>query len=400
MDPGKSNRFTIGLDFRHSHTKINTINDPGDLTPIRDFDLANYGFYLTISAFYGGKRSIGDEAKKLYYYRDYVSARNEFKRFLKEYPSHANRNRALEYLEICERKIPYVIMEEGVLLDDKGKTEQSLAKYLQAKSLVKNDTIIMFALDGRLDQIALDWMNEAEMLLPAERYDDAMAIVRRVAKFSDHGTKALRRFKSYTILGNGKELQKAGFIGKAMGRYAEALNMNPELLFMVKALQYKAGIQMVNLAAEADEFDEIPLAIESLKYARELAGGIGNKNEKLLQDLQSKLDTYDEYKVNSRIEERMNLAREKQTRARSERLELGMSLPQVQKLMGDPHEKVIGGSRDDPHEQLWIYFIDKKNSLPFSSITANLSPSETISKIGFLDIWVLPRKEPSPASKI
>ena len=56
----------------------------------------------------------------------------------------------------------------------------------------------------------------------------------------------------------------------------------------------------------------------------------------------------------------MNLAREKQTQARSERVELGMSLPQIQKLMGEPHEKVIGGSGDDPHEQLWIYFIDKK----------------------------------------
>ena len=56
LDPGKSNQFTLGLDFRHSYTKINTINDPGDLTPIRDFDLANYGIYLTISAFYGGKR--------------------------------------------------------------------------------------------------------------------------------------------------------------------------------------------------------------------------------------------------------------------------------------------------------------------------------------------------------
>ena len=360
LDPGKSNRFTLGLDFRHSYTKINTINDPGDLTPIRDFDLANYGLYLTISAFYGGKQTIGDEAKKLYYHRDYISARNEFNRFLKEYPSHAHRNRALEYLEICERKIPYVIMEEGVVLDDKGKTEQALTKYLQAKSLVKNDTIIMFALDGRLDQIALDWMNEAEMLLPAERYDEAMAIVRRVAKFSGHGSKALRRFKSYTILGNGKELQKAGFIGKAMGKYAEALSMNPELLFMVKALQYKAGIQMVNLAAEADEFDEIYLAIESLKYARELSGGIGNKNEKLLTDLQNKLDAYDEYKANLRIEERMNLAREKQALARSERLELGMTLPQIQELMGDPHEKVIGGNGEDPNEQLWIYFVDKK----------------------------------------
>ena len=145
-----------------------------------------------------------------------------------------------------------------------------------------------------------------------------------------------------------------------MGKYAEALSMNPELLFMVKALQYKAGIQMVNLAAEADEFDEIYLAIESLKYARELSGGIGNKNEKLLTDLQNKLDAYDENKANLRIEERMNLAREKQALARSERLELGMTLPQIQELMGDPHEKVIGGNGEDPNEQLWIYFVDKK----------------------------------------
>ena len=358
LDQGKSNRFTIGLDFRHSYTKINKINDPADLTPIKDFDLANFGLFFTISAFYGGDRTIGDDAKKLYYHKDYVSARNDFKRFLKEYPSHANRERALEYLEICERKIPYVIMEEGVLLDDRGKTKQALAKYLQAKSLVKNDTIIMFALDGRIDQIALDWMNDAELLLPVERYDDAMNMVRRVAKFSDHGTKALRRFKSYTILGRGKELQRAGFIGKAMVKYTQALNMNSDLLFMVKALQYQAGIQMVNIAAQADEFDEITLAIESLKYARQLSGGIGKKNEKLLIDLQNKLDAYGKHKVNLRIQERMDLARKKQSMADSERLELGMTLPQIQVLMGEPHEKVV--SRKNQHEELWIYFVDNK----------------------------------------
>ena len=90
---------------------------------------------------------------------------------------------------------------------------------------------------------------------------------------------ALRRFKSYTILGSGKEYQGAGFIGKAMSKYTEALKMNPELIYMVKALQYNAGIQMVGLAGEADEFDEIYLAIESLTYAKELSGGIGEKNE-------------------------------------------------------------------------------------------------------------------------
>tara|TARA_S200000501_G_scaffold67635_3_gene59185 strand:+ start:940 stop:2790 length:1851 start_codon:yes stop_codon:yes gene_type:complete len=360
IDSGKSNRYTLGIDLRHSYSKINSINDPGDLTPIKNFDLVNYGLYLTISAFYGGKKTIGDRAKRKYFHRDYITARTEFKDFLYKYPSHSNYSRALNYLEICDRKIPYVIMGEGVKFDDLGKTQQALSKYFEAKSLVKNDSVILSALEGRIDQIALDLMNKAEMLLPEERYDEAMTIVRKVAKFSEHGKKALRRFKSYTILGNGKKLQLAGFIGKAMGKYAEALKINGELLYMVKALQYNAGIQMVNLANEADEFDEIFLAIESLKYAKELSGEIGSKNEILLIELEKKLENYDEFKIKLRVEERMNVARKKQTLARSERLELGMSISQIEDLMGKPHEKLVNANYGKINNQLWIYFVSKK----------------------------------------
>ena len=186
---------------------------------------------------------------------------------------------------------------------------KALEKYLYAKSLVKNDTVIMGALDGRIDQIALIWMNEAEMLLTEEKYDIAFSLVKQVAKFSNHGENSLRRFKSYTILGAGKDYQSAGFIGRAMGKYAEALQMNPELVYMVKALQYNAGIQMVNLAGKADEFDEINLAIESLEYAKELSGGIGAKNETLLEELKKKLDNYDEYQIRKNIDKKMNIAR-------------------------------------------------------------------------------------------
>ena len=360
IDSGKSNRYTIGIDLRHSYTKINTINDPGDLTPIKNFDLVNYGLYFTISAFYGGKKTIGDKAKRKYFHRDYIAARTDFKNFLSKYPSHSNYNRAISYLEICERKIPYVIMGEGIKLDDLGRTQQALSKYFEAKSLVKNDFVILAALESRIDQIALDLMNKAELLLPEERYDQAMDIVRDVAKFSEHGKKALWRFKSYTILGEGKNLQQAGFIGKAMGKYAEALKMNGELLYMVKALQYNAGIQMVKLANEADEFDEIFLAIESLKYAKQLSGEIGTKNEHLLSPLEKKLDDYDEFRVELRVEERMKAARKKQVLARSEHLELGMTTPQIEHLLGAPHEKLIDTNDGKTNNQLWIYFLDKR----------------------------------------
>ncbi len=61
---GKLNRFSIGIDLRHSYTKINNITDPDNITPVKRFDLANYGIYFTLSTFYGGKKTIGDDAKK------------------------------------------------------------------------------------------------------------------------------------------------------------------------------------------------------------------------------------------------------------------------------------------------------------------------------------------------
>ena len=67
IDPGKLNRFSIGIDIRHSYTKINKITDPNNITPVNRFDIANYGVYLTLSTFYGGKKTIGDEAKNIYY---------------------------------------------------------------------------------------------------------------------------------------------------------------------------------------------------------------------------------------------------------------------------------------------------------------------------------------------
>ena len=361
LDPGKENRFTVGLDFRYSYTKIHTILDPADITPINRFDLSNYGLYFTLSAFYGGKKTIGDEAKKLYYRKDYIHARDKFKKFLSDYPAHANRHRAEKYIADCDYKIPYTIMDEGVVLDKKSKTQKALDRYIYAKSLVKNDTLILETLNRRIDQIALLWMFEAEKMLNESRYDEAYSLAKHVAEFSIHGKKELRRFKSWVVLGEGKKYQTAGFIGKAMGKYANALEMNPDLIYEVKSLQYRAGIQMARLAKEADEFEEIQLAIHSLEFARELSGGIGKRNEQLLMDLNNKLKSLSDYKTRVLIDHKMNLARGKQARARTEKLKVGQTIPQVQELLGEPHEKIIGSHGTNPEEQLWIYFVDQKS---------------------------------------
>ena len=361
IDPGKNNRFTVGMDFRYSYTKIHTINDPAEITPISRFDLSNYGIYLTLSAFYGGNKTTGDLAKKHYYRKDYIEALPTFNKFMAEFPSHANRHRAQRYIEDCEYKIPYQLMERGLVLEKTGKTQKALDIYRYALTRVKNDTVAFNMLSGRIDQIALLWMIEAEKLLKEQKYIRAYNLVKHVAEFSDLGKREIRRFKSWVVLGEGKNYQKFGFIGKAMGKYAEALSMNSDLIYEVKALQHKAGIQMAKIAKEADEFEEIQLAIHSLEFARELAGGIGERNERLLTDLKEKLKSYDDYKSRLLIDRRMDIGRLEQTRARSDRLKIGQTLPQVEDLLGEPHETIIGIDGINSGEQLWIYFIKNKS---------------------------------------
>ena len=377
LDPGKNSRFTVGLDFRYSYTKIHTINDPLDKTPITRFDLSNYGFYVTLSTFYGGKKTSGDKAKSYYYRKDYIESLKIFKQFMSEYPTHSNRHRAKEYIKDSEYKIPYQILEEGILLEKKGKTQNALDLYQYALTKVKNDSVIVMILGKRITQIALLWMIEAEKRLKEDRYAEAYNLVKHVAEFSIEGQKEIRRFKSWVLLGEGKQFQEYGFIGKAMGKYAEGLAMNKDLIYEVNALQYKAGIQMANLAKKADEFDEVQLAIYSLEFARELSGGIGKKNEDLLIQLKDKLKSLDDYKSRVLIDRKMFNARLELAKAKIEKLEVGLSVPDIQRLLGEPHEKILGNGGTNIEEQLWIYFTNKK-SLQLSFVNFILFKIEEI----------------------
>ena len=360
IDSGKLNRFSIGIDIRHSYTKINKITDPENITPVNRFDLANYGLYFTLSTFYGGKQTIGDEAKKIYYTKDYLTAKSKFIEFLTQYPNHSNRYKAIKYMAECDRKIPYQIMEQGLFFDDTGESEKALNKYLRARSrVVTDDSLIVEALNFRIDEIARKWMNSAELFLDRGLYKEALSLAKKVSNFSELGKNEINRFRSYVILGEGKKLQSILILGKAMEKYSKALELNGELESQIIALHYQAGIQLVELADRVDEFDEIILAIQSLKQAKELSSGIGSRNEKLLEDLNNKLKKLDNYKSSILIDHEMSRARYLQVIARSPRLTIGMTLPLIEDLLGAPHDKIIS-DKNEMTEQLWIYNLNGK----------------------------------------
>ena len=252
-------------------------------------------------------------------------------------------------------------MEEGLYFDDIGDSEKALDKYIKARArVVTNDSLIVRSLNFRIDEIARKWMNSAELLLDRGFYKDALNLVKKVSQFSEVDQKILDKFNSYVILEQGQKLQSILIFGKAMTKYSEALKLNSELESNIRALQYQAGIQLVELADKVKDFDEIVLAVQSLEEAAKLTSSIGQRNEQLLKDLKLKLNKYSEYKSKMIINHEMSKARYVQAIARAPRLTIGMTLPLIEELLGKPHEKVVSDDLNQK-EQLWVYFLKDKN---------------------------------------
>ncbi len=365
LDPGMSNRFTVGLDFKHTYTKINHISDPDDLTPITRFDLANYGLFLTISAFYGGKKTVGDVAKDYYYYRDYVTAKEKFQEFISLYPQHANRYRAEAFIRECDRKIPVQLMREGMNFDERALTDKALNRYLQARSLTDDPTLAK-ALDERIAMIARDRMYRAEELLAEGRAQEALSLVERTVRISEQAKEALPRFRARALLKEGQTALDNDFVLKALELLDKAETEDPEVRIEADLLRYQAATRLVAQANRVTDFDALELAIQSLEKARELTGGLGTKNERVLKALKEKLTAYETLETQRRIERRMERERKAMEIVKRKKLTVGMTVPEVQDILGEPGEIVRKTTPKGEDSQLWIYRLKNGRTLQLS----------------------------------
>ena len=73
----------------------------------------------------------------------------------------------------------------------------------------------------------------------------------------------------------------------------------------------------------------------------------------------------------------MENARLDQAKARTKKLKIGQTLPEVEELLGEPHEKVLGDSGINYQQQLWIYFV-KGGTLQLSFLDYKLFKIEEI----------------------
>ena len=349
VDPGMTNRFAVGVDLKYTHTNINKINDSKDITPINNFTIQTAGIYATASVFFGGRKTKGDTGKMHYYRRDFIAAKRILEEFVDENPNHANVNRAKKLIVKSELNIPIQLMREGMSFDERGMLERAVEKYIRAKSMA--DSSLSIVIEDQLRIIALREVEKAEGWLNRGFGDSAIAHVTMVSGWYPQINHHLKRFQITHLLNQGENLYRIGLNDRALGRFDKALEMDPGLAFEIAAYKHQIASDLLTMADSLKDLNSLRFIVYALERTKQLTGGLNKANTQILNELKLKLSAQEEFATRLKID--AILRAEKEKKESHNPIELGMSITQVEDIMGSPSEIVSNGS--ERRDQLWIY---------------------------------------------
>ena len=359
----KNYRFAVGIDLKHSYVKIKNINDPKDVTPINRFDLQDYGIFLTIGAFYGGELSSGDNAKEYYYRGDFIESKKIFEQFINKNPTHSNIYRAKMYRQLSLKKIPHQLFKEGLQFENRGMIDKAVDRYMS--SLQNADPALSFEVNNHLKKIASIRMQDAEVMISKGKYNEAKALLNKTVVFSKRTENEMPRFEALIMIGKGEAAMKYRFYDKALQLFKDASLTYPSLNRKINAYRFQIAAMMVNDIKDINDPAEIKLAIVSLEEAKKISG-LGPVNEKIYQELKKRLSIIEDLSIRYGIDKRMEEERYRRIRLNSATIQIGMTIPEVMDIIGEPfeivHEKDVHGK----DAQLWFYYLNNDENLELS----------------------------------
>ncbi len=366
FDPGMDNRFSVGLDFNYNNTTINKIKDSKDLTPISGFTISTIGIYATASVFFGGRKTKGDTGKMYYYGGDYITSKRFFDEFIDENPDHANIARAKKLAVESERRIPYQLMREGMSFDQRNMMPRAVEKYIRAKSLA--DTLLAGVIDERLREIAFREVERAEKWLNQGAGDTAIAHVTIVSGWYPGIRHHVKRFKITNLMNKGEELYKIGLNDRALSYFDEALALDSGLTFEIATYKHRIAVDLLTMADQMKDLNSLKFVVYALEETKQLTGALSKTNERILDELKKKLAARDNYEIRQKIDQILN--EEKKQKESEKFIEVGMSVSEVEDIMGSPSEVISEGK--DLKNQLWIYKYENGNEVLLTFIKYKL----------------------------
>jgi tetratricopeptide (TPR) repeat protein len=152
-------------------------------------------------------------------------------------------------------------------------------------------------------------------------------------------------------MNKGEELYKLGLSDRALRYFDEALALDPGLTFEIATYKHRIAVDLLTMADQMKELNSLKFVVYALEETKRLTGGLSKTNMRILDELKQKLAAKDNYEMRQKIDQILN---EKKKQKESEKfIEVGMTLSEVEEIMGKPSEIISEGK--DLQNQLWIY---------------------------------------------
>ena len=346
-------RYAWGLEVRHIYHRVNAIHDDLEITPITGMRLPNLGVFFTFSAFYGGRKTAGDEAKKLFLNENYVAARPKFREFINTYPNHGRMRRAKKLLDITNKRIPYQLYSEGGDLQGIKKMDNAAEKYVEA--LTAAEDTLKDRLMERLDELVEHYVARGNELFELRQYEEALNNLGKAAALTKEGKRAQNTLRAKILMAQGNDLVTAGLYSLAIRKYDAVPDLDRKLTIKARRASMKAAVGMVGDVNEAKDVVTLRLALKSLKTARDMFAPAEFKYSNYITVLEKQLAATDSLQVRKEMDNSLEEAREFIAQRHMPRLETGMLVSEVQDLLGEPDEVVKSTKGKNRNYQMWIY---------------------------------------------
>ena len=131
----------------------------------------------------------------------------------------------------------------------------------------------------------------------------------------------------------------------------KAFKMDPALTFEVATYKHRIAAHILTMADSLKDLNSLRFVVYALEETKRLTGGLSKTNGRILDELKLKLTERDVWITRQKIDE--ILRSEKEIQEAINPIELGMTISQVEDIMGSPSEMMAKGS--EKKNQLWIY---------------------------------------------
>jgi tetratricopeptide (TPR) repeat protein len=246
------------------------------------------------------------------------------------------------------------LYSEGVQYELKGMMDKAIDRYIAAR--LRADGEIKDLIQGKLDHIAILQIEKAELLSSQGKVEQAIKLMENIAHFSKEARDKIPYFEARQLMQKAEKALKFGFYSKSLDLLDQAFLEDKSLNFEVSTLRYQVATHLVEMANKVSDHAELRSAIQMLVDASTMTGGLGEKNEKILDELLNKFKSDQEREMSGRIDQRMDDVRQRAiTKKIIPPLTIGMTVPDIQSLLGHPKNIVEKKDSNGTSIQLWIY---------------------------------------------